>query len=90
MSFTPGYVCRLSDIVYEAAERQEGKDLLKQSESGKHVAPRQREHLERGRELAGSFCRSFCGFFWLLIASFRVQSLNLGDLEHLFCPTVGV
>lgn len=90
MSFTPGYFCRLSDIVYEAAERQEGKDLLKQSESGRHVAPRQREHLERGRELAGSFCRSLCGFFWLLIASFHVQSLNLGDLEHLFCSTVGV
>lgn len=40
------YFCRFSDSVYEAAEGREGEDLLGQSEPGRHLAPRQREHLE--------------------------------------------
>lgn len=67
--FTIGNFRRLSDIVFDFPERPEGKDLFKQSEPRRHVAPRQWEHLQRSAGLAGkgqvhsvAFFFFFCGY----------------------------
>lgn len=51
--FTTGNFCRLSDVVFDIPERREGKDLFKQSEPRRHVAPWQWEHRERSAGMAG-------------------------------------
>lgn len=89
---TAGNVCRLPDLVSGLHERREGEDLLQQSEPRRHVAPRQWGHLKQSAGLAGWDKFSLQLFFVTLnITIFIfVVSLNLDDVEHLFCSTVGV
>lgn len=47
------HFCRFSDIVHEATKGREGEDLLRQSEPGRRLAPREGEYLQWPWGLAG-------------------------------------